>query len=100
MELSQCFCAKICIMAGNLNIAKIANNRDIRQAINRHLKEVVENDGYFTGWIDGEVNLNEFLREYEVAGSMSFNLRSSATRGSTKRYGNEGTKLAYTKHLH
>ena len=36
-------------MAGNLNIA---NNGDTRQVINRHLKEVVENDEHFTGWID------------------------------------------------
>ena len=75
-------------MAGNLNNA---NNRDIRQVISRYLKEVVENGEYFTGWIDGETNLNEFLQKYEVAGSTSFKLRSSALRGSAKRYGNEGT---------
>jgi hypothetical protein len=53
-------------MAGNLNIAKISSNRDldIRQVINRRLKGVVETNGYFTGWIDGEGNLNEFLQEY------------------------------------
>ena len=49
--------------SGNLNITKIANNRDIRQAINRQLKEIVENDGYFTGWIDGKVKLERFSTE-------------------------------------
>jgi hypothetical protein len=69
-------------MAGNLNIAKISSNRDldIRQVINRRLKGVVETNGYFTGWIDGEGNLNEFLQEYEVAESTSFKLCSSATQ--------------------
>ena len=75
-------------MAGDLNNA---NKRDIRQVINRYLKEVVEVDEYFTGWIDEEVNLNQFLREYEVAGSTSFKLHSFALRGSAKRYANEGT---------
>ena len=91
MESSQFqlyFCANICIMAGNLNNA---NNRDIQQVISHYLKEVVEDHEYFTGWIDGEINLNEFLREYEVAGSTSFKLRSSAQRSSANRYGNEGT---------
>ena len=76
-------------MAGNLNNAN-DDNRDILEVIKRYLKDVVEKDGYFTGWIDEELRLNEFLREYEVVGSTSFKLRSSALRGSAKRYGNEG----------
>ena len=76
-------------MAGNLNNAN-DDNRDILEVIKRYLKDVVEKDGYFTGWIDEELRLSEFLREYEVVGSTSFKSRSSALRGSAKRYGNEG----------
>ena len=76
-------------MAGNLNNAN-DDNRDTLEVINRYLKDVVEKDGYFTGWIDEELRLNEFLREYEVVGSTSFKLRSSALQGSAKRYGSEG----------
>ena len=76
-------------MAGNLNNVNIGDP-DILEVINRYLKDVVEKEGYFTGWIDEEFNLNEFLREYEVVGSTSFKLRSSALRGSAKRYGNKG----------
>lgn len=79
-------------MADNLNYVN-NGDRDISEVINRHLKDVVEKDGYFTGWIDEELNLNEFLREYEVFGSTSFKLRSSALRCSAKRYGNEGINI-------
>ena len=74
------FCREICIMA-------------VRGTVKTHLKDVVEKDGYFTGWIDEEINLNNFLRDYEVAGSTSFKLRSSALRGSGKRYRNEGIEI-------
>ena len=49
-------------MAGNLNNVNIGDP-DILEVINRYLKDVVEKEGYFTGWIDEELNLNEFLRE-------------------------------------
>ena len=65
-------------MAGNLNHA-INGDRDISEVINQHLNDVVEKDAYFTGWIDEEVNLNEFLRECKVVGSTSFKLHSSAS---------------------
>ena len=76
-------------MAGNLNNAN-DNNQDTLGVIHRYLKDVVEKDGYFTGRIDKELRLNQFLREYEVVGSISFKLHSSALRGLAKRYGNEG----------
>ena len=91
----------ICIMSGNLNITKIANNRDIRQAINRQLKEVLENDGYFTGWIDGEVKLERFstgIRSCWVDVFQASFFRDTRIQWDPQR--DEGTKLAYTKHLH
>ena len=77
-------------MAGNTNNPNV----DIWKVISKHLKDVVQADQYFTGWVDGEENLNNFLREYEVASSTSFQLRSSAVRGSGKRYANEGTWIS------
>ena len=71
-------------MAGNLNNAN-DDSRDTLEVINRYLKDVVEKDGYFTGWIDEELSLNKFLREYEVVGSTSFKFCSSALRDSAKR---------------
>ena len=52
--MSKAFLIKICIMAGNLNNAN-DDNRDVLEVIKRYLKDVVEKDGYFTGWIDEEV---------------------------------------------
>ena len=72
-------------MAGNSNERKYVQNM-----VFKYLADIEEKDNYFTGWIDGEERLKNFVWNYEVEGSMSFKLRSSALRGSAKRYGNEG----------
>ncbi|XP_046863284.1 uncharacterized protein K02A2.6-like [Xenia sp. Carnegie-2017] len=45
----------------NESSSSLDNEQDSK-VISRYLKEVVENGEYFTGWIDGETNLNEFYK--------------------------------------